>query len=170
MDKLILDSRIKHMHGVAEYMYNNAEKYNLNKDEMYILGLLHDIGYINGKDNHEWYGGKILNQSGYINAKYVYWHGTTPEDYKRANSCMNENIPKPLILLWEADLSVDQTGENVGFDKRLEDIGNRHGYDSKAYNICKQTIDWLKKENLKYKAQIKQQIVKETGYKTSCID
>lgn len=31
------------MQGVAEYMYRNASKYGLNPEEMYILGLVHDI-------------------------------------------------------------------------------------------------------------------------------
>ena len=38
------------MHGVAEYMYAHAEDRGLNKDSMYLLGLLHDIGYVNKKN------------------------------------------------------------------------------------------------------------------------
>ena len=40
-------------------------------------------------------------------------------------------------------LPVDLTGETVGFKKRLEDTGNRHGFDSEPYKKCKETILWL---------------------------
>lgn len=143
----ISQQKISHMHGVAEYMYLNADKYRLNKEEMYILGLLHDIGYLNGKKHHPLYGGQILNNCGYSHSIYIYWHGSTPDEYKRAHSCSDKEIPKQLVLLWEADLSIGITGENIGYEKRLEDIGNRYGLDSKAYRIAKETIDWLLNQN-----------------------
>ena len=30
-------------------------------------------------------------------------------------------------------------------DARLEDIGNRLGFDSEPYRICSETIEWLKR-------------------------
>lgn len=40
-------------------------------------------------------------------------------------------------------MHIDLTGEDVGYKVRLEDIGNRHGFDSEPYKICKETIEWL---------------------------
>lgn len=40
-------------------------------------------------------------------------------------------------------MSVDLHGNDVGFKKRLEDIGKRHGIDSEAYQSCKETMLWL---------------------------
>ena len=53
MDK-INNNKKMHMFGVAEFMYTEAPKYGLNPEEMYVLGLLHDVGYIfDDWHNHE---------------------------------------------------------------------------------------------------------------------
>lgn len=140
----ISEDRIKHMHGVAEYMYRNANKYGLNPEEMYILGLLHDIGYLRGKPDHEVNGAKVLMKSDYKYSSLISWHGTAPLDYMRLKDCTVEDIPKELILLWKADASIDNKGNLVGFDGRLSDVGSRHGYDSAPYRIIEETISWLK--------------------------
>lgn len=145
MNKIIPDSRICHMHGVAEYMYHHAEKYGLIPDEMYVLGLFHDIGYVRGKPEHERNGADLLRQFGVSGnfADIINYHGTSPEEYMNLFRCHPSEIPSALVLLWEADMHVDQTGEDVGYEARLRDIGNRLGFQSKAYNICKETVVWL---------------------------
>lgn len=135
------------MYGVAEYMYENACKYDLNRDEMYCLGLMHDIGYLYGKEDHEVLGSRLLEK---LNMKYssiISWHGTTPYNYMKLTDVSIEEIPKELILLWKADTSVNSIGKNVGFDERLKDIGTRLGFDSLAYKDCKEIINWLKQYN-----------------------
>lgn len=139
----ISEDRIKHMHGVAEYMYRNANKYGLNPEEMYILGLLHDIGYLRGKLDHEVNGAKVSMKSDYKYSSLISWHGTTPLDYMRLRDCSIEDIPKELILLWEADLSVNSLGYEVSFNERLKDIGLRYGFDSIQYRLAKEKITWL---------------------------
>ena len=91
MAKRIDDNRIKHMHGVAEYMYNNAEKYGLNKEQMYVLGLLHDIGYVKEKAGHEQYGGDLLDDLFYIDAAIITWHGSTPKEWRRHREQQEED-------------------------------------------------------------------------------
>ena len=51
IQKMIPDNRMEHMHGVAEYCYKHAtdDFYKLDRTHMYILGLLHDCGYIQKK-------------------------------------------------------------------------------------------------------------------------
>lgn len=149
MNKIIPENRIKHMHGVAEYMYQNAEKYGLNPDEMYFLGLNHDIGYINGKSGHEDYGAELISKIGLSDefVALIRCHGMTPQEYKDVHGCFDYEIPKALILLWEADMHVDLSGEDVGYEVRLENIGNELGFDSNSYQICKETIDWLLNQN-----------------------
>ena len=56
MEYKISENRMAHMHGVAEFMYEHAPLFRLNPDVMYILGLLHDIGYVHGKHLHEVHG------------------------------------------------------------------------------------------------------------------
>ena len=47
MKRPIDGNRLLHILGVAEYMYTKATDYNLDPDEMYLIGILHDIGFIN---------------------------------------------------------------------------------------------------------------------------
>ncbi len=57
----INNNKKMHMFGVAEFMYIEAPKYGLKSDEMYVLGLLHDIGYIyDGWHNHEENGKNLI--------------------------------------------------------------------------------------------------------------
>lgn len=141
---LITNERIAHMHGVAEWMYKHAEEYGCeNKDEMYLLGLIHDIGYIYGnKEEHEQKGAELLGLNTYY-GKFVQAHGLTPQEYMDCNGCFNSEIPNEMILLWTADMMVDSKGNIVGFKARLDDIEKRYGIDSESYRICKEIMLWL---------------------------
>lgn len=144
----IPENRVKHMHGVAEYMYKNAEKYGLDADKMYVLGLLHDVGYLVDDKEHEVMGSRLLEELGYKNSDTISWHGTTPRDFLRLRDC--ESAPSDLILLWEADMSVDSRGMRVSFDERLFDIRLRYGLDSIEYRKAKETVEWLKENIRRY--------------------
>mgnify|MGYP000442905199 FL=1 len=62
--------KMAHNIGVAEYMRENAEKYGLPADEMYVMGLLHDIGYIKQHKGHEEYGAELLETMG-LKPRYI---------------------------------------------------------------------------------------------------
>ena len=141
---LIPQDRILHMHGVAEYMFRNADQYGLDPEKMYLLGLLHDIGYMYGTDHHEEMGAELTEKHGYRDADLIRWHGVLPEEYMRLKQCRPDRIPKELLLLWEADLRVDHKGQDVGFERRLEEIRRSLGEDSKAYQDCVRKTKWLK--------------------------
>lgn len=126
--KILLGSlseyKLMHCKGVADYMYKNAIGDISYKEQMYTLGLLHDIGYIKGKaEGHAKAGGEILNLCHYTYWKEVYWHGSIDTNYSS----------KELDLLNEADLQIDYMGNLIGFDARLEDIKVRYGSESKQY-------------------------------------
>ena len=153
--KNIPRERILHMHGVAELMYQYYDKFHCNylsKEEIYILGLNHDIGYLNGKTGHESYGATLfarLCEFGLQNtfAQCILHHGDTPQEYMKSHMCSAEDIPNELILLWWADMCVESSGkkagEIVGFQKRLDSMKTNYGEASTPYQICKKTIDWL---------------------------
>lgn len=147
MERIIPDERIRHMHGVAEYMYRNAEKHQLRSDQMYVLGLLHDIGYMNGKIAHEAFGANLIKSLGfemdYVIA--ILWHGSKPSDFLALTKKTAKNVPNEMILLWEADMHVNSKGEEVTYDDRLLDIRERYGEDSNEYKNCQEIIDFLKK-------------------------
>lgn len=140
--KNIGTSKQEHMFGVAKYMAEHAEEYGLVPEEMYVLGLLHDIGYISDNANHADAGSRLLFKLGYKDAKYISWHETSPEEYKKAQ--LVEEIPKKLLLLYEADLSVGLDGEEIGFDARLDSIKLRYSEDSETYRIALDTVDYLR--------------------------
>lgn len=130
------EHKLMHCKAVADYMYKNAIGDINYKEQMYTLGLLHDIGYIKGKaDGHAKAGGEILKLSNYKYWQEVYWHGNTDIVYSS----------KELDLLNEADLQIDYMGNFIGFDARLEDIKVRYGIDSNQYKNAFILVDLLRK-------------------------
>lgn len=134
----ISDERIAHSHGVAEYMYAHAEEYGLNPKKMYLLGLVHDIGYISGKQNHEERGADLLLSAGLSpNLVSAVCH------HEERLSEIKPYPSKELLLLAEADMHV------MTYEQRLEDIAKRQGWNSKAFRTCEENVRYLRM----YKAQ-----------------
>lgn len=140
--------RLAHMHKVAELMwlfYPEIES-ELTRDEIYALGLNHDIGYMAGYKNHEENGAKLFGDNLFNHC--IRWHGVTPEQYTDLLECTYDDIPEELIMLWWADLMVESSGNKagtvVGFDERLENIKHRHGKNSDAYRNYKSTMQWIR--------------------------
>ena len=147
----ITKSKIMHMHAVAEFMYKHAKEYGLEhyEESMYVLGLLHDIGYIRKKKNHAKSGEEILKILIGQNNFYVECiadHGLTPKEYALKYNIKTNQIPFVMMLLWAADMSVDREGKEVGFNKRLKDIKDRYGENSKEYKNSQETVQWLESE------------------------
>lgn len=136
--------KMAHMIGVAEYMRERAQDYGLNPDMMYAVGLMHDIGYINGRANHEQFGAELLSKMGVDNDILfaIRHHGENP--YEVMSKYGKENISAIYVLTLEGDMSVEKAGYRVGFEKRLEDIASRYGYDSPAYKNCQDNIKFIK--------------------------
>ena len=129
--------RLNHSYAVANKIVEIAKEKNLDKDqldELFILGYIHDIGYQFGNcENHNVVGGSILKNNGYKYWKEVYYHGVPNSEYKSLY----------LDLLNMADMMIDTNGNDVGFEKRLEDIKSRYGKDSIQYNNCIKVINEL---------------------------
>ena len=87
------------MIAVAEYMRENAYKYSLDKDLMYVLGLLHDIGYLKGRIGHEKYGYEMM-QNIFGDTDYIYddkykgsfwdWEDREEMNYVDKRKCFRE--------------------------------------------------------------------------------
>ena len=130
MRKRITNGRMAHMHNVAEYMYLHAKDYGLEdqKEEMYVLGLLHDIGAVRDANTHNICGMDIMRHTG-IAQKYltaIEWHMRGPDEFCKHFGITEEQIPKHMLLLWDADLHVTSTGKIVTIRERLNDIRIRH--------------------------------------------
>ena len=133
------NDRLKHSYNVAKKMMNIAKEYNLNDEDInncFLIGLNHDIGYeftINGI-NHNKIGGELLRNSGFKYWKEIYYHGDI--------NCQYQSIF--LEILNKADMQIDKYGNDIGYDRRLEDIKRRYGKDSITYKNCVILIERLK--------------------------
>ena len=127
---------VKHSVGVAEFMADWAEKhtkFQFDPNEMYVLGLLHDIGKLypgemdaNGRTSYKGHakkGGKLLADMGFYDWREIAHHGHPEENFWSVK----------LLLLNMADLSVNGKGEIVPIPKRLESIKFRYGENSDEY-------------------------------------
>lgn len=138
---MINNDRLNHSLAVARKMVEIGKKYNLNDSELqdlFVLGFNHDIGYELGtNENHSVIGGNILKQSNYKYWREVYFHGETNIQYHSLY----------LDILNMSDMQIDKYGNDVGFIKRLEDIENRYGKESKQYINAEKLIKKLKENN-----------------------
>lgn len=144
-DTTITEDKMAHCKAVAEHMKKVARiqgKDDLTADIYYVVGLLHDIGYLRGRKEHEINGAVILKAMGmkdeYVQA--ILNHGTNPYTLKA-----NEQTDI-LTALQDADMSVDKYGRDAGFKKRLADIKLRYGADSEAYDTATKTVQFLKEK------------------------
>lgn len=137
--------RLKHSYSVAKKMQEIGTNMNLTTNqlnELFILGLNHDIGYqfIKENESHNKVGGLILKKQNYKYWKEVYYHGEINPKYQSLY----------LDILNLADMQIDKYGNDVGFNQRLLDIKSRYGEASIVYKKCYTLINQLSnKYNLK---------------------
>lgn len=135
---MISENRTKHIIAVANLMREKAKLLNLNEDDMFLLGYLHDVGYFKDETlNHGQVGEIILTRNGYKYAKEILYHGNPNADYSSVE----------LDLLNYCDMHIDGTGRLVSFEERLLDIKTRHGEDSLAYQNSKAVAEKLKQKH-----------------------
>lgn len=133
------DDRLKHSLAVARKMVEIAKLNKMSDIEIekcFVIGYNHDIGYefTDNGINHNKIGGKILKQNGFKYWKEIYYHGIVDSEY--------ESIY--LNILNQADMQIDKYGNDVGYDKRLEDIKTRYGENSEVYINCKKLINKIR--------------------------
>ena len=131
---------LSHSREVVRILTALSESRELNNYEELsaIMGYLHDIGYEFGiNENHNVIGGNLLKGSNYKYWQEVYYHGIPNSEYKSLY----------LDILNTADMMIDKYGNDVGFDKRLENIKKRYGEDSIQYINSFKIINELKGDN-----------------------
>lgn len=150
---VLSEERIKHMHGVAEFMYAHADEFEckqLDKEQLYVVGLLHDIGYIKSIHGHGVRGAELIGEETFM-YECIWWHEVPPQEYMEVTHLSACEIPQEIVLLWLADMSVESTGENagreIGVKQRLASIEEHFGSNSKQYRTSKQIVDWLVDNN-----------------------
>ena len=132
--------RLKHSLSVANKMVEIGKEFNLDEgdlQDLFILGYNHDIGYnfYSNQIEHNIVGGEKLKDNQYKYWKEVYYHGNPDCEYQSLF----------LKILNMADMQIDKFGNDVGYEKRLEDIKNRYGVNSIQLMNAKKIVDTLTK-------------------------
>lgn len=163
MSLLMSKSKIEHSHMVAEYMAAFSRCYGVNKESAFALGLLHDIGYICGKECHAAKGFDIMSKDGYKSAYAIQLHGTSPRYCQDVifKTERRRKFPAQLFLLWEADMHVNSYGKIVPFAERLKDIKSNYGGDSKEYAIAKCITNYVRAKQYDYRINYTQHLIEE---------
>lgn len=135
------NDRLKHSLAVARKMAEIAKLNKLSDEEIkncFVIGYNHDIGYEFSKTgiNHNKIAGEILKQIGFKFWKEIYYHGLADSEYSS----------RYLDILNQADMQIDKYGNDIGYDKRLEDIKSRYGENSKVYINCKNLINKIREK------------------------
>ena len=134
---MISEYKLKHMIQVARFMKQYCKDKGFNDNycqEMFTLGLLHDIGYeFVESPEHNKVGGQLLKNQNYKYFNEVMNHGNPYSNY----------FSDELDILNYADLHVDAKGEFVSFAERLDDIKNRYGEDSDSYKNARNIAENL---------------------------
>lgn len=139
---MITENRWKHILGVARKAKEFAliiQPDNIKyAEDMFLLGLLHDIGYEFSErgQGHSKIGGEILKRS-----DYKYWKEVANHGYSE-----NESMNDELFILNCADMSIAVDGQNCTITERLEDIGIRYGLDSSTYRKAVLEIEKLQSD------------------------
>lgn len=137
---MITENRWKHILGVARKAKEFALKLKPENaqyaEDMFLLGMLHDMGYEFAESNseHAATGGKILKRSGYKYWQEISLHGDETI----------ENMSDELFILNCADMSTGPSGEQFTFEERLAEIAARFGEDAAAYKKCMIEVEKLK--------------------------
>lgn len=135
------ENRLKHSLAVANKMIelNNG----MDAEKLFLIGYLHDIGYkfTSDKTKHNIIGGELLKNEGFAYWKEIYYHGEADCEY---NS-------KYLFLLNKADMMIDNKGNDVGYDLRLQNIKERYGIESIQYIKAEKLIQKLKEQENEFK-------------------
>ena len=129
---MITENRWKHILGVARKSKEFALRFKPDdrrfSEDLFLLGMLHDIGYefMESNAEHAAIGGEILRRN-----NYKYWQEVAQHGDETV-----ENMSDELFILNCADMSTGPSGEDFTFEQRLEEIASRFGRDAIAYKKC----------------------------------
>ena len=73
-------------------------------------------------------------ENGFKYWKEIYYHGIANTEYESMY----------LNILNQADMQIDKYGNDVGYEKRLNDIKSRYGEESKIFTNCYNLVNQIK--------------------------
>jgi hypothetical protein len=132
-------NRLAHMNATANRAYEIATTiFGKTEDQarqLYILGLLHDVGYAFDPADHAHAGGRVLADLGFA-TDAVYDHGDPNV------GVMDDD----LLIVNAADMTTSPTGAPMRMEDRLRDIGERYGADSPHLACARAVADRIERE------------------------
>ena len=135
-------SRLAHMNATANRAYEIAKTiFGKTEDQarqLYILGLLHDVGYAFDPDDHARIGGEILESL-----------GATTDAIRDHGDPDVESMDDELLIINAADMTTSPTGAPMRMEDRLRDIGERYGVDSPHLACARAVADRIEHELVK---------------------
>lgn len=135
-------SRLAHMNATANRAYEIAKtifgKSENKARQLYVLGLLHDVGYAFDPDDHAHAGGSVLISLG-VEIDAVYDHGDPTVGF----------MDDELLIVNAADMTTSPTGALMRMEDRLNDIGERYGVNSPQLACARAVADRIKYELVK---------------------
>lgn len=135
-------SRLAHMNATANRAYEIAKtvfrKSENKARQLYVLGLLHDVGYAFDPDDHAHAGGSVLISLG-VEIDAVYDHGDPTVGF----------MDDELLIVNAADMTTSPTGALMRMEDRLNDIEERYGADSPQLACARAVADRIKYELVK---------------------
>lgn len=135
-------SRLAHMNATANRAYEIAKtvfgKSENKARQLYVLGLLHDVGYAFAPDDHAHAGGSVLISLG-VEIDAVYDHGDPTVGF----------MDDELLIVNAADMTTSPTGAPMRMEDRLNDIGERYGVNSPQLACARAVADRIKYELVK---------------------
>lgn len=135
-------NRLAHMNATANRAYEIATTiFGKTEDQarqLYILGLLHDVGYAFDPADHAHAGGRVLADLGFT-TDAVYDHGDPNVGV----------MDDELLIVNAADMTTSPTGAPMRMEDRLRDIGERYGADSPHLACARAVADRIKHELVK---------------------
>lgn len=132
--KILTDfTKDKAMHslGVANFMRVWAHKLNLDENKAWLIGYIHDIGYMIESNNHSYHGKELMAPYSQELSYFIGKHDTSEP--------IKDNME---FLLRVADLTIDHEGRYVGMEVRRNSICMRDG--NKVHAILDEQIRNIK--------------------------
>ena len=135
----LTSDRLAHMNATANRAYKIAKtifgKSENKARQLYVLGLLHGVGYAFDPDDHAHAGGSVLISLG-VEIDAVYDHGDPTVGF----------MDDELLIVNAADMTTSPTGAPMRMEDRLRDIGDRYGADSPQLACARAVADRIKHE------------------------
>ena len=133
-----------HSLGVANYMREHAEERGLSPDDMFICGLLHDVGDVYGEYGNESIGALMLAHVGMKSSIVSAIRLHSLSGYKVEELYGINAVTPEYKLLLEANMRVDNRGNRVTYEERLEKLLFLYGKEHEVYRTCYDLCMYLK--------------------------